>query len=79
MQLMDGLNIIYMYQQILKDKMEEFFKLDTSQKIEHVKYKYECERCGRNNFDRPGPHRCNNQFRKRGLTWTQRIAEENGN
>ena len=34
------------------------------------KVKYTCDTCGRNNFDKPSPHKCNGTFRKTGLTWS---------
>lgn len=34
------------------------------------KIKYTCDLCGRNTFDKPAPHNCNGNFRKRGLKWT---------
>ena len=33
------------------------------------KIKYTCELCGRDKFDKPGPHKCNGGYRKRGLKW----------
>jgi len=35
------------------------------------KMKYTCDLCGRDKFDKPIPHNCNNNFRKRGLSFTQ--------
>ena len=35
------------------------------------KVKYTCDLCGRDKFDKPSPHNCNNNFRKRGLSFTQ--------
>jgi len=33
------------------------------------KIKYVCKICGRNNFDKPIPHKCISGFRKRKLNW----------
>jgi hypothetical protein len=37
---------------------------------QECKIKYICDRCGRDNFDKPTSHNCTTGFRKRGLTWT---------
>jgi len=38
---------------------------------QECKIKYKCDNCGTDTFDRPSSHRCLNNFRKHGLTYTK--------
>ena len=41
-----------------------------------MKKRYRCLRCGRDKFEKPGPHKCNGQYRKYHLIFEE-VTPEN--